>query len=222
MSGSERKLARSFGAASSQTSARGGISAPVTRKIVARPDGATSVQLSISITDLPSPSRSYSADQATISFNGADAVHFLFWQHTIRGKPRSMVGVKVYSDSAVRLHESCGPIRPVLEAFVERNKIQIPNVQLVDEPDQAVSLVATMAQISFAGFEAEVSFFHLSPYGVHLASQRNEAQIPVDPVVQIDLSTGMLASLMQELDRLAPFLPKEETLQKEMKTGGGP
>lgn len=215
MSGADRKLARSHGAASSQTPARAGVSAPVTRKIVARPDGVTALQLSIDITDLPSPARSYSADQAMLSFNGSDALHFLFWQHTIGGKARSMVGVKVYSDAAMRLHEACAPLRPVLDAFVERNKIAVPTVQLLEEPAQAVSLVATLAQISFAGFEAEISFFHLSPYGVHVASRRNESHVPVEPVVQIDLSAAMLASLLRELARLAPALPKEEPLPEE-------
>lgn len=212
MSGVDRKLARSQGgSASAHVASSSGLAAPFTRQTVARPDGVTAVQLSIDITDLPAPNRSYSADAATVSFNGTDAIHFLFQQHTIGRKPRSMVAVKMYSDAVRRFYESCQSIRPTLEGFIERNKVAVPPLSpSTDEPAQSVSLVATLAQVSFAGFEAEVSFFHLSPYAVHMATRRDQTQVPVEPVVQVDLSTSMLVSVLKQLEGLLPALPQEE------------
>lgn len=189
-----------------------GLVASITRQIVAQPNGVTTAQLSIDISDLPAPTRSYSADTAAVMFNGSDAVHFLFWQHTVSKSPRSMVAVKVYSDAARRFHESCLSIRESLDGFVDRNKVPVPVVGVGgDEPAQSVSLVATIAQVSFAGFEAEISFFHLSPYAVHNATRRNYTQVPVEPVVQVDLSTTMLVSLLRQLEALLPALPREES-----------
>jgi hypothetical protein len=209
MSGADRKVARSQGSTSGQVHA--GLAAPFTRQTVARPDGVTTLQLSLDISELPAPARSYSADAAAVSFNGADAVHLLFWQHTVTGKPRSMVAVKMFADAARRFHDSCETLRPVLEGFITRNKFAVPSVQVEpDEPSQSVSLVASVAQVAVTGFEAEVSFFHLSPYAVHNATRRNVNEVPVEPVVQVGLSTFMLMSIIQQLQELLPKLPKED------------
>lgn len=211
MSGADRKLARSHGSASAHVPTSRGLTAPFSRQIIAKPDGVTAVQLSIDISDLPAPGRSYSADEAAVSFNGTDAVHFLFWQHTVAKQPRSMVAVKMYSDAARRFHDSCGSLDEPLKAFVTRNKVAVPTAKVGnEEPAQSVSLVATLAQVAFGGFEAEVSFFHLSPYAVANATKGHQSQVPVEPVVQVDLSTIMLVSLLRQLAELVPRLPREE------------
>jgi hypothetical protein len=209
MSGADRKLSRSQGSTTGQVQT--GLVAPFTRQTIARPDGVTTLQLSLDISELPAPPRSYSADAASASFNGSDAVHLLFWQLTVAKKPRSMVAVKMYAGAARRFYESSEAMRPSLEDFMRRNKVAVARVEVgPEEPAQSVSLVASLAQVSFAGFEAEVSFFHLSPYAVHNATRRNYNQVAVEAVVQVDLSTTMLVSILDQLRELLPNVPQED------------
>ena len=211
MSGSERKVTRAQGSASGGSAGWVTTSAPMQRKIVARPDGTSATQLSIDITDLAPPDRRYSVDAASVQYNGSDAIHFAFVQHTLAGTPRSMVAVKMYADSVRSFMENCVQFLPSLEEAVARNRMAVPVVEHPKaEPSQSVTLVATLAQMTFGGFEAEMSFFHLSPYTVHVATKKGYRDVPVEPIVQVDMATGTLLAILRQVRDIVPKLPAEQ------------
>lgn len=186
-------------------------SAPFTRTIIPRPDGTTATQLGIDTTSLLPPDRRYSADSASVRFNGTDAVFLTFVQQAVTGTPRSIVAVKLYSDSAKRFLETCRPVMPALDKFTESHGIAVPQLnELSAEPAQSVSLVASFAQTAFAGYEAEMSFFHVSPFAIHRAGQGQMSHIHVEPVVQIDMATATLTAVLRRLDEVAPKLRVDE------------
>lgn len=149
-----------------------------------------------------------------MSYNGADAVQLAFVQNSLAGVPRSLVAVKMYSDSAKRFHEMCMTIEPALQKFADKVKLNVDKrPRTLSEPAQSVSLVATFAQTAFSGFEAEMSFYHLSPYSLHRAGQSHATSVYTEPVVQVDMSTGTLLYILHELTNIVgqlPGLPEDE------------
>lgn len=209
----DRKLARSQNAASSSRSALvSGMAAPIQKRFETRSDGSVVSQLVMQIRDLAPPERRYSAEEAFVTFNGTDAVSFHFLQRKLSGEIRSLVSVKMYSDSARQYHETLNAIAEPLEQFVTRSDVDVPEVKMpADEPPHTVAMVASVAQTTFGGFEAEMSFYHVSPYGLHLATVNEAADsVAVEPVVRVDLPTTMLVGIVRQLAVLIPKLPKSD------------
>lgn len=209
----DRRLARGQHAQGAKASVTvSGISAPAQRKFEARSDGTVATQFVIQIGELPPPERRYSAEEAFLTFNGRDAVLFHFIQRKANGVVRSLVTVKMYSDSARQYHDTLDVIAEPLEQFVERVQLQVPRVEPPDgEPDHSVSVVASVAQTTFGGYEAEMSFYHVSPYGLHVAAMKNMENVPIEPVVRVDLPTVMLVGIVRQLSGLISQLPRSNS-----------
>jgi hypothetical protein len=170
--------------------------------------GQVTTQVSIDISNLAAPERRYAADQACVQFNGVETVSFIFVQVALNFEPRSIVTVKMYADAALRLHESLIQLLPQLEGGVARWNGKIPDTTVPTvEPRQSVALSANMAQATFSDFASEIRFYHVSPYAMLLAGNNDAPYVPVEPVVQIDLSALVLIGALKQLDRIVPELP---------------
>jgi hypothetical protein len=172
------------------------------------PDGTTSTEVTVDLTEIPIPERRYVADTAWVDYRN-EFVRFMFAQREISGeKLRSVVMVNVYPEPARQIVTRSAQFISNIHSFLDRNGIPIrPMHKLADEPAQTVALSANMISVTFAGREAEWDFFHLPPSGMKKLAERTD--VVVDAVVRIDLATSLVAGIIQALEGLLPELPQE-------------
>jgi hypothetical protein len=185
------------------------MSAAFTRQVAIDANGRAIEQFAITVQDVRAPERRYSAESATVRYNGRDAVYFIFVQENLVGMPRSMITVKMYAEAVRAFVETLSPVREALASFRERTGMVVPKPVTPDtEPEQTIALTANVVQAAFSGFEAEMRLYHISPYSTHIASKSGLNRIPIEPVVQVDFPTAMFAALVEQLDEIMVTLPR--------------
>jgi hypothetical protein len=196
------------GPSSVRAGANGTFIVPILKRVLAQPSGATGIQISVDVNEIPVPERRYVAEVVGIDRKG-ETVRMLFAQTGLNSeKLRSLVIVSVFPDAVRNLLKSCDGFLPTLSEFLERNGVQPAPLQTFrEEPAQTVALVSNMVAITYVGREAELDFFHLAPNALRKVNEQSE--VAVDPIVRVDLATSALAPLLKRLVELEPELPPE-------------
>jgi hypothetical protein len=181
---------------------------PVMKQIIPAPDGSTQVAVSIKFDDVPVPDRRYVADQGTIIFDGT-VVRIAFGQkRLVSDELRSLVVVSISPDPLGRFLESCQTFLPDLEKFIVNNQIVKPDlIKLKKEPEQTVAVASNIITAARSGREATIDFYHTSAISAHAMSTRD--RLAIDSILRVDLSIGLLASILDNLVELRDQLPGE-------------
>jgi hypothetical protein len=182
---------------------------PVSRRVTAQPGGTSLVELSIDLQNAPVPERRYCAD-AVLVRRTADAVQVIFGQTKVAvSHLQSMVVIKMSFDATRSLLGTFADFSPRLRTFVETNSVhksdtlQIPE----EEPSQTVVMSANIAAIAYVGREGCIDFYHASPFAFR-ALGPDGTQLPIDPVVRVEVATGSLLSMVEQLEILQDELPE--------------
>jgi hypothetical protein len=186
----------------------GEFTVPVSKQTIPAPDGSSQVSVSIRLEDVPIPDRRYTADVGTVLFDGS-IVRVVFGQKRLVGDDlRSLVIVSVSPDRLRRFLDSCTTFLPELDAFIEKNCVAKPELlELNREPEQTVAVASNIITAARAGREASIDFYHTSAAAVHAMSSRD--RLAIDPILRVDLSTGLLAVMLGRLNGLKDKLPEE-------------
>ncbi len=182
------------------------------RKLTPQPDGSTLAHISVDLSQLPVPDRSYVADLSGV-YGNSEQAHLLFGQERFGKKGlRSLIVVSMFHDAVHTFLKTItdGTFEQSLGGFRNSHSV-VPPTGLVppdEDPPHVVTLRANLVAASFSGPAAELQFFHLTPISVHKLA-RDKAVSNIEPVVRVDLSAGMLFSMIKQLQELAVAFPQE-------------
>lgn len=171
-------------------------------------DGKSISQLGVDLSRATVPDRKYAADTCAVSY-AKQTVRIIFGQERFdTGELRSAVAVKMSPRGVVQFLASIETAMPedVIKA-ISNDGVEAQNLVSADlEPKQiAVVLVANMAIAAASSSEACVDFYQASPFAMGVAMQstsNSTAPLAVEAVVRVDLSTGLLLGLIDELKRV--------------------
>ncbi len=213
---SKPQLAREHRSPGVRAGANGSFVVPVHKRLLTQPSGASAIQLSIQLHEIPVPERRYVADAVGVETRGEN-VRFLFGQKALDSERlRSIVVVSVFPDPIHNFLRTCdvtpegvqGNFLSGLTDFLSRNEIApTPPQTFREEPAQAVALTSNLISVTYVGREAELDFFHLAPNALRKVNK--DSEVAVDPIVRIDLATSALAGILLRLVELEPSLPGE-------------
>ena len=165
---------------------------------------------------VPVPQKRYSADICFVGYSH-ETVAILFGQ-TKYGteKLRNLLVVKMTAVNVRRLVESTDSISdPSLAEIAQRLKLVPETLPDFDsEPEESVSLNASIALTGITGREGCMDFYHVSPFSITAAAKSRK--LALDPVVRVDLRATLVFGLIAELRSLLAGLPKEVVVD-----GGG-
>lgn len=184
---------------------------PVTRRALPQPDGSTKITAQVEMGSAPVPDRRYVADVAAVAVAPAGQfVTIMFGQSRIGSKAlRSLVLIRLFPEPVHRFFEGSAEFITRLRNTLSKNKLDEQSVEpTLEEPEQTVSLSANVVATAYAGHEAVLDFYHLSPMVLRRLALQDEPRVPLDPVVRIDISIALLAGVVTALEAAQPGLPK--------------
>jgi hypothetical protein len=161
--------------------------------------GQSVAEISVDASRAPVPDRKYVADFAGVDeFKGN--IRLLFGQRKIGTEQlRSLIVIHLSRNGVMHLLHSMERMdSPTYEEIVEKTGIEVIALDPVpEEPQQTVSLAANVTLSAMSGDEVCLDFYRASPFSQR--SAEHGGKFYIDPVVRIDLPSGMFISLMREL-----------------------
>lgn len=176
----------------------------VSRKLT----GNDLMSINVDISSAPVPPRRYVAEVCSVSLHGGH-LRLIFGQVALGEESalESALVIRLTPHSAHHFVEMLGGMkRPGLQVIAE--KVGIPPIPLLAEvsrPAQTAHLAANMAALAVSGFESCLDFYQASAFSMHYVGKKD--RLGVEPVVRIDLSTGLLISLARRATELVVELP---------------
>lgn len=165
-------------------------------------DGKSITTFSVDATRAPAPDRRYVADCAGVIADSA-GVKLLFAQSRLDGGFRSMLVVHMSGQALHRFVKSIdlsveSSLRDQIKAgvIVEESL----SVTVDKEPDQTVAFASNIVLMSFSGNECTLDFMQISSFS--LRNAHDHRKLAIEPVVRIDLRTGLTAAIISELTSL--------------------
>jgi len=188
-----------------------GVVVTTTRRMIPRPDGTTSFEMSADMGDAPVPERRYVADIACVSYRDG-TIYLVFGQRKLVGnRLRTMVVLTMSSLGVLNFLKACEGIAPaVLTKFLAPDLVLKPD-DFEEEPSQVVDLAANIIVAGFSGREACFDFYFVSPYVLGQLAQGGK--LAVDPVVRVILQSGLASAIVQSLQALKEQFPQDEIEQ---------
>jgi len=190
--------------------------------MVPHPNGTAGFQISLDLLSAPVPERRYVADAANVTYNNG-FVHLIFWQKKITGnEARSMVIVSLTSLSILQYFQNAEAQIGQLEKLSStQQKLEGSLDKLPEEPAQTVCLAANIIATGWSGREACMDFYHASPFVLGMIATNN-SKFTAEPIVRVNLSTGVLLALFSQLKLLKPSFPQDDldTLKLMSQSGG--
>lgn len=178
--------------------------------------GETAAELGVALAAAPVPERKYVADVCYLS-DSITGAKIVFGQQAFPAteRLRSAVVVKMSRRGVGFLLRSIDAVTdPSYAQIAEKLRLKpIPVSELTAEPEQVVMLAANAAVSAMSGEEASVDFLQMSPFAM-VSARRGAREIPVDPVVRIDLSSETFLGLIEAL-RALPNISREMALGED-------
>jgi hypothetical protein len=169
-------------------------------------DGKSVTQLGVDLSKADVPDRRYAADTCAVAYVH-QTVRIIFGQErfdaeglrtaiVVKMTPRSVVQFLKMIDSTM----SEAIVEGVRQEGMERQALASPKM----EPSQAtVVLAANLGTAALNSLESCIDFYEASPFAFGVALQQGSgARLAVEPVVRVDLTSGLLFSLLDELRRI--------------------
>lgn len=183
-----------------------GFSIETERQQVVGVDGTTNITLGINIAQAPVPDRRYVAD--VVSVQSSKGGYLLLFGQQRLGRPdlRSLLVIHMTSTAAMSFLRSCLEISdPTLEQLAKSlGIVPVAPADIDDEPEQTVAMSANLVGVAVANDECCLDLYHMSAATVHAANKGGKVQ--VIPVVRVEMSTGQLIGLLEELKKLPSTL----------------
>lgn len=169
------------------------------------------------LSGVPVPDKRYSADLCAVHY-GRETVRVLFAQEKIGVGLRNLLVINMTPLSVTRFLQVIDDVsKPGILEVCKRQGIAPEEPMHVDaEPQETVSLWATMGMAAMNNRDATIDFFRASPFALTEAPRFKK--LSVDPVVRIDTRASLLLTLINELRRVlvdVPELLKQEEVSHE-------
>jgi hypothetical protein len=170
------------------------------------PDGRSVAQLGLDLSQAVVPDRKYAADTCSLLYSN-QTVRIIFGQERFNGDGlRSAVVVKMSPRAVVQLLAMIDSTMPAsfVEALLGTEGVEVQKLaSSTMEPAQVtVVLAANLAMPAVSGMEACIDFYQASPFALGVTMQSHSDKLAVEAVVRVDLSTGLLLGLLEELRRI--------------------
>lgn len=188
--------------------ANGAFRVPVSQLTELKRDGQT-VTFQLHLAGAPRPARKYVATRAWASVNPT-SVDLCFGQHTLDGELRSVVQVTTSPDTIRKILDTSSEMQKAIVEFLDRRGVPLVSVEpATKEPAQVVQVKASAPLIATNRFESTIDFYNITPADTLHSTKSNYLEI--DPVVRIELSSQILASLLDSLyGQAGAFPPSSE------------
>lgn len=164
----------------------------------------------IDIAQAPVPPRRYVCDIADIKVQDGD-IRLVFAQRTLgEDALDSALVIRLNPVATWQLLKSLGEMQfPGVQGIADQLNIGvIPLTPVTARPSQMASVVANLVGIAVAGFETCLDFYHASAFSIRAA--KSASQIAVEPVVRVDMQTGLFLSWVEALREIAQkHLPRQ-------------
>lgn len=183
----------------------------VTTASVAGADGQLGVALGVDLSKAQVPDRRYAADVCSVA-RVRGTVKVMFGQERVDGSGwRTLLVIEMSEVAISQFLQSVDSMKnPTLEQIAAGSNFQPEELTEASEPtqpNQAVSLVANLVLTAFAGNEACIDFYHMSPFAVGVVAHTHK--LAVEPVVRVDLRSSLLFGLLASLRDLE--IPRPES-----------
>jgi hypothetical protein len=182
---------------------------PVPMVAVARSEG--SVMFGLDMGSAPVPTRRYAADACSIDIKSGD-VRFIFAQRSLNDEEfESALVVRLNPLAARQFIDSLKGIQEPTIAQVASNVGEsIRALEPITKARQMVSVLANLASVAIAGFESCVDFYHASAFAMRAIDVKGKNQLELEPVVRVELRTGLFLAVLEALEEIADQLPDRE------------
>lgn len=188
-----------------------GVAIDIVRRTAPRADGTTALEIGLDLRDAPVPDRRYLADVASVKVV-EDSLQLLFGQRTVSGNGlRSLVILVLTPEGVKNFLNTCVDFAPKLHAYLDRiSAPKSPLSEFTDEPEQTVAMPVSIIAASHVERDACIDFYHASPSAIRSVLQQHDTSvIGIDPVVRIQLSTRLLAAVVDGIEEARKVLPVE-------------
>jgi hypothetical protein len=178
----------------------------VVRRTVPQVDGTTAHEFDIDISHAPVPDRRYLADAAAILFDG-DAVRLVLGQKRLLSpnELRSAVVVFLSAQAVTQLLRSCKDFHPVVREYADKHHMIESLADIQTEPEHTTFITGNVILTAFSGREACLDFYNSSPFVLAVAQRGGKWAL--DPILRVDLSTGLLVGILDKMESLKSNLP---------------
>ncbi|HEY6299117.1 MAG TPA: hypothetical protein VIW95_05680 [Candidatus Binatus sp.] len=177
----------------------------VLRRTVPGADGSSTLELQIDISHAPVPDRRYLADAAAVLFE-SDTLRIVLGQKGLVGsKIRSAVILFLSPHAAIQFLKSCEQFLPEIRKYADEHKIHEALVEIQDEPAHITSVAANIILAAFSGREGCLDLYNSSPFVMGIVQKGGK--MALDPILRVDLTTGLLVAVLDKLEELKEHLP---------------
>jgi hypothetical protein len=178
-------------------------------------DGTAVVKLQLNLNTARVPDRRYVANSAAVVQEG-DRLTLIFGQTKLGGGGyRSLLLLELSSTYARQFIQASAAMLKTAIQYAEKHGV--PRAKLAeireDVPGQTVPFAANIATAGFTGRDACMDYYYASPFSVQIAGQGGEFQ--ADPVVRVNLPTGLMIAIYERLFELKNSLPRESSDSEE-------
>jgi hypothetical protein len=163
-------------------------------------------RVGLDVSKAPVPSRRYATELCTVDSDGRD-MRIVFAQSAIFGDEiETALVVRMNPTAVVQFAESViNMVDPTLDELAGLVKVsREPLLEIKSRPHQTVKVVANLISVAIAGHEACLDFYHASAFAVRKSEGQNK--LDVEPVVRVDIRTGLFLSLNDRIQEIASQL----------------
>lgn len=178
-------------------------------------DGTSVSAFEVNLSQAHVPERRYLADVASVVVHKSD-MSLMFAQRRIGSELlRSLLVVRMPAERALMFARSVLSVESpkFMDAVVRQHVEKEELVQIVQEPDQTVALSANMTLMAFSGRESCIDFYQASAFS--MAAALKAQKVAVDPVVRIELRTGIVWALVEFIRSYAEKNPEHFDSQED-------
>jgi len=159
-------------------------------------DGVTHASVGVELHSAPVPARRYVGEVCSVArIDGWNRI--VFGQPKIMGDSLRSALIILMSDSAVGNF-----LNSLISVKELHDDERIPLYELKSEPDHTVTAVANFVVAGMGESEACIDFYHASPFS--MAAIGNTQKLAVEPVVRVDLRSGLFWTVVEALTQLVP------------------
>lgn len=168
---------------------------------------SSTLTFGLDFSNAPIPPRKYSAELATVQFDGHD-VRMIFGQSGIFGNELDTALLVRLSTLAMRgfMNSIDNLPSPSLEEIAAIIGFEPePLSEINSQPRQIANVIANFVSVAISGNETCLDFYHASPFAMRKAVTGK--MLEVEAVVRVDLRTSQFMSIIAESKAIIDKLP---------------
>ncbi len=182
-------------------------------------DGSSGEVQGLDLSQAEVPDKSYFGETCGVEYKDG-AVRIMFAQPKLGGTElRSLVLISMPLQSARFFAKSFEKMqKPTLDEILtvarieERPLSEFP----ATEPEQTALLTANVAALAVRGEETCLDFYHANAFAYLMNQRGNHNELTLEPVVRVNMGTGLLAGLKRRLKEVIAKLPVLDKAEEEL------